>query len=80
MTDIDPSAGPAERILRRLPILGFAIRCAESGEFGRLAVLGLNVVMAVVLLVLWFGWPAFITIILAMTGLVATLILLATRG
>ncbi len=68
------------RITRSIPVLAYAMRCLEEERFDELATLGVVVLMAVVLAVLVWGFPALITIMQVSVVITALLILSATRG
>lgn len=70
----------AGRILRHIPVVAYAVRCAEEERPGELLVLAANAVMAAVLVTLAFGYSGFVTVILTMTVGAAVIIMSATRG
>ncbi len=70
----------AGRILRRIPVVGYAVRCAEEERPGELLLLAANAIMAAALVTLAFGYPGFVTVILTMTVVAAVIIMSATRG
>lgn len=67
-------------LLRRLPLVGYAIHLFETERFDRLAVLGLNVVMTAALVVLVWGYEGFVVVLYTLLILAASLILLATQA
>lgn len=69
-----------ERILRRLPLVGYAMRLLEAENYKELGLFGANMLMAVILTVGLFGFPVFITVMHAAVLLAASFIYLATRG
>jgi len=70
----------AAKLLKRIPVVGYAIRCLENEQHGQIALLAGNIFMAALLAVLIWGYPAFITIVLSVVAVTSALILLATRG
>lgn len=79
MTDETPPSDPLSAFLLRLPILGYAARCLDESRWGELALLALNLVMALVLAGLWWG-PAVITIAAEIGTVLALLIILSITG
>lgn len=69
-----------ERILRRIPPVGYAMRLLETENFKELALFLANLLATAVLLVGVFGFPALITIMYVAVTLAASFILLATLG
>ncbi len=69
-----------DRIIRAIPIVGFAARLMEENRPYALVVLLVNVIMAIALAVIFFGFPALITAMLVITGIVFVMLLLTTRG
>ncbi len=68
-----------ERILRRVPLVGYGIRLFETEQDKELALFGANVLASVILLVGVFGFPVFICVMWAAVAVVAGLIFSATR-
>ena len=79
---MDNSSTPTafSRVLRALPVVGYAIRCLEEHRHKELSLLGGNVLMALAVGVLAFGLPFLITVALAAAALVGLIILSATTG
>ena len=78
LSDVNPIL--LERILRRLPLVGYAMRLLEAENYKELGLFGTNMLMAVILAVGLFGFPVFITIMHAAVLLAASFIFLATRS
>ncbi|MCB1509344.1 MAG: hypothetical protein KDJ36_00440 [Hyphomicrobiaceae bacterium] len=70
----------AGRIVRRVPVVGYAVRCAEEERPGELLLLAANAIMAGAVITLAFGYPGFVTVILTATVMAALTILAATRS
>jgi hypothetical protein len=68
------------RLIRRLPIVGYLLRCLDEERHKELAGLTANFVMFAVLMVILFGLPAFVTIVYGMVVVVGIAILASTRG
>ncbi len=66
------------RIIISLPIIGYGARCLAEERHTELVWHGIVLLMAVLLIVLTFGLAGFITIMHALVGLAAVLILSAT--
>lgn len=64
----------------RLPIIGYALRCIDEERPFELALLALNLVMFVAVVAFTFGYPGFITVILALMVVIALSILASTVG
>jgi hypothetical protein len=69
-----------ERLLRKVPLVGYGIRLFETENFKELALFSANILGCAILLVFIFGYQAFIGIMLTLVALAATLIFLATLG
>lgn len=69
-----------DKVLRRIPIVGFLHRCLEEERAADLGLFVLNLVMATIVATLIWGWPAFITVALTMTFLIMATLVLVTRG
>lgn len=76
------SAPPSvvSRLIRMVPVVGYAIRCLEGHRHGELALLGGNLLMAMAVGILVFGYPFLITAALCAAALAGLLILSATAG
>lgn len=70
----------AQRFLASLPIIGYAMRCLVEERHREIVVLLINLLMAGVLAVLIWGYPALITIALSGAAFAAVFIFLATLG
>ena len=70
----------AHRILRQVPIIGYAVRCFEEERMGELALLGVNALMLVLLVTLLYGFPGFMTIMLIIVPLAGLLVVSTTLG
>ncbi|MFM2422424.1 MAG: hypothetical protein RL291_954, partial [Pseudomonadota bacterium] len=68
------------RLLRRLPVVGFAIHLLETENDKQLALLAANVVSAVFLGTVFFGSWVLLPVLYAAVAIVASAIFLATRG
>jgi hypothetical protein len=66
------------RIFRRLPIVGYAMRCITESRHNELALLGVNALMALAVGLLVFGYPFLIATALAAAAIAALGILSAT--
>ncbi|MFV0369207.1 MAG: hypothetical protein ACK5KM_12180 [Hyphomicrobiaceae bacterium] len=75
-----PSQPFSSRLIGALPVIGYGARCLAEGRYVELTWLGAVVAMAAVLVVLWFGFAGFITILQIMVALAALFILSATRA
>lgn len=69
-----------DRVLRRIPIVGFLHRCLEEERAADLGLFVLNFVMATIVATLIWGWPAFIFVALATTFIIMATLVLVTRG
>ncbi|MEM7776932.1 MAG: hypothetical protein AAF732_15090 [Pseudomonadota bacterium] len=69
-----------DRIVRSIPIVGFAARCMEENRPVDLAILAMNVVLATLVAVSIWGYPALITAFLIFTAVIGTSIALAALG
>lgn len=76
----DREAPLFERILRRIPLVGYAMRLLETENFKELALFFANILATAILLVGAFGFPALIIILYVAVALAASFILLATLG
>jgi len=76
----DREAPLFERILRRIPLVGYAMRLLETENFKELALFLANILATAILLVGAFGFPALIIILYVAVALAASFILLATLG
>jgi len=65
-------------MLSRLPVVGYALRCAREDRPLELGLLILNFVLLASLVTLAFGYPGFITMVLAFTAAIAVIILIGT--
>ncbi len=79
MSDETPPSNLAAAILMRLPIIGYAARCISEERWGRLALLGGNLVMALILAVIWWGAPV-LTLVAEVGVVLAFLIIFAIAG
>jgi len=68
------------RFLRAMPVVGYAIRCLEEHRHKELSLLGVNLLMALAVGVLAFGFPFLITAVLSAAALIGLIILSATTG
>lgn len=75
-----PQHNTLDRIIRAIPVIGFAHRCMEENRPWHLALLVLNVLLLTAVAVSIWGFPAFITAMLIFTALVGTTVVLATLG
>lgn len=57
-----PRSNPVGALLSRLPVIGYASRCVDEAKWGQLALLGLNLLMALALAVIWWGGAALISV------------------
>jgi hypothetical protein len=64
--------------LRRIPVLGYALRCFDEERAGELGLLLANVVMLAIVLVLLFGLPAFVGLLYTALVIVAGGVFLST--
>ncbi|NOT72581.1 MAG: hypothetical protein HOP09_18960 [Hyphomicrobium sp.] len=69
-----------ERVLRAIPIIGYAAKCVEEERVGELFALVGVLLLAAALSILIWGYAALITIALTMVVLVGTVVIGITRG
>ena len=66
------------RTMRRLPVVGYALRCADEERPTELLVFALNTIMTLAVAGVIFGYAGFITVLLALTIVTALTIFSAT--
>lgn len=66
------------RLLAKLPIVGYGMRCAGEERVGELLLLIVNGLMAFAIVVLIWGFAGFITALLGLTLLVGLLVFSTT--
>jgi hypothetical protein len=66
--------------LRRLPIIHYLADCLEGERHREAALVGLNVLMALVLAYLWWGLAALSIVAELLTALVFLILIAVTRG
>lgn len=77
---MDQTSSAFGRILRSVPVVGYAMRCLSEHRHDELGLLGVNLAMAVAVGLLVFGYPFLITAVLFMAAFVGLIILSATVG
>lgn len=69
-----------ERALRAIPVIGYAARCVEEERVKELLILVGVVLLAAVLAVVTWGYPALITIALTLVALAGAIVIGTTMG
>ena len=65
-------------MISRLPVIGYVLRLLNEERVGELGFFVLNLALLATVATLIFGWPAFITFMLAVTALALTALVGAT--